>query len=271
MPTYTKPLTIRWGIPFTALWLAVTSDAAGSNVLRERTAVGTTDARGDLSIEVAGWDTAWRGFLRIDDGSNTLTLAFEPGVESLNTDSAGTGARVVTVTVNDGSNAIEGARVRLTSGATTHVQSTNASGQAIFAVNDATWMVAIALEGYTFTPTTLEVDGDKTPTYSLTPVVVTPPSAEGKTVGLAIAYDSEGNPAAGITVYAQLHQPPGAGIYNCNRFETISGANGMTAIEMIKGGEYNVWVDGGPKVAVKAPTDADTFQISKPILGAKSP
>lgn len=81
---------------------------------------------------------------------------------------SGTGARTVTVTVNDGTNPVESATVRLTKGAESFIASTNASGVATFNVDDGTWTVAITASGYSFAGATLVVDGAETPTYSLT-------------------------------------------------------------------------------------------------------
>lgn len=88
----------------------------------------------------------------------------------------GSGARTVTVTVNDGSNLLESASIRFTKGAATYVQQTNSSGQATFNLDDGTYTVAISLIGYTYSGTTLVVDGDETETYSMTALTITEPS-----------------------------------------------------------------------------------------------
>ena len=81
---------------------------------------------------------------------------------------AGTGARTVTITVNDGTTALQGANVRVTLNLETYVQATNASGQCTFNLDDGTWTVGITLVNYTYSGTTLVVNGNETATYSMT-------------------------------------------------------------------------------------------------------
>jgi hypothetical protein len=112
--------------------------------------------------------------------------------------SGGTGARTVTITVDDGTTALEGAKVRLTKGAESYMVPTNVDGQAVFNIDDGTWAVAITLSGYVYAGTTLVVDGDATETYSLVLVVITPPVDPDLTV-VRIHYDD------GVTKF-QLQQ-----------------------------------------------------------------
>ncbi len=90
-------------------------------------------------------------------------------------DSTGTGARTVTITVNDGTTALQNAKVRMTEGSNTYTATTNASGVATFNLDDASYTVAITKSGYSYSGTTLVVDGDETVTYSMTAVTITPP------------------------------------------------------------------------------------------------
>ena len=60
---------------------------------------------------------------------------------------AGTGARLVTITVNDGTTVLQNAVVRLTEGGNTYRALTNVSGVATFNVDDATYAVAISQVG----------------------------------------------------------------------------------------------------------------------------
>lgn len=87
----------------------------------------------------------------------------------------GSGARTITITVNDGTTVLQNARVRLTEGVNTYTGLTNASGVVVFNVDDATYTVGITKSGYTYAGTTLIVDGTETRTYSMTLVSVTPP------------------------------------------------------------------------------------------------
>lgn len=88
----------------------------------------------------------------------------------------GTGARTVTVTVNDGATVLQNAKVRMTEGANTFTALTNVSGVAVFNLDDATYTVSITKSGYSYAGTTLVVNGTETATYSMTAISVTPPA-----------------------------------------------------------------------------------------------
>jgi len=95
-------------------------------------------------------------------------------VGSFTLGSGGSGANTVTSTIDDGSNPLESASVRYSKGAESYVQQTNASGQCTHSLDNGTWTVAITLAGYAFTQTTLVVDGNKTPTHSMSLLTITP-------------------------------------------------------------------------------------------------
>lgn len=83
MATYSRPISIDWGVPEVELYLTVQADAAGSTILRARASIGTTDATGKLLADVSGWDTDWRGIAIVDDGDGkSVASAFEPTVST---------------------------------------------------------------------------------------------------------------------------------------------------------------------------------------------
>jgi len=129
----------------------------------------------------------------LEDTGTTLPAA----ISAINM-GAGSGARTVTVTVNDGSNPLQGATVRLTEGVNTYTASTNASGQATFNVDDATYTVAITKDGYTYAGTSLVITADATPTYSMTAVAITA-APSGYTTGYLYSYDADGDVEASIS------------------------------------------------------------------------
>lgn len=90
---------------------------------------------------------------------------------------AGTGARTVTITVNDGTTVLENCIVRLTEGANTFTVLTNSSGVAVFNLDDATYTVGITKPGYTYSGTSLVVNGTETATYSMTAISISNPTA----------------------------------------------------------------------------------------------
>jgi hypothetical protein len=106
--------------------------------------------------------------------------------------STGSGARTVTITVNDGTTVLQNAKVRLTEGASTYNGTTNASGVIVFNVDDATYTVGITKSGYTYAGTSLVVDGTETRTYSMTVVSVTPPDDPALCAVTMHVYDQYG-------------------------------------------------------------------------------
>ena len=89
---------------------------------------------------------------------------------------SGTGARTITVTIDDGTDPLENAIVRMTEGVNTYTALSDVTGVATFNLDDATYVVAITKSGYSYAGTTLLVDGDETETYSLTQVATSPPA-----------------------------------------------------------------------------------------------
>lgn len=123
------------------------------------------------------------------DGDTLETLSDQ--IDGLST-STGSGARTVTITVNDGAAVLQNAKVRLTEGVNTYTGSTNASGVIVFNVDDATYTVGITKSGYTYAGTTLIVDGTETRTYSMTVVSVTPPDDPALCAVTMHVYDQYG-------------------------------------------------------------------------------
>ncbi len=184
--------------------------------------------------------------------------------------STGTGARTVAVTVNDGAAVLENAVVRFTEGANTYNGQTDASGEISFSLDDATYAVAISKVGYTFTPTTLVVDGNKTPTYSMTAVTISAPPNASTTTGVMTVYDEEGSVEAGVTITVQVIVGPGtAGIgYDSTEWAETSSALGVVEFAgIILGARYKIW-RGTSKADVEtftAPTTGDSFDLAEVI------
>jgi hypothetical protein len=106
--------------------------------------------------------------------AGTFGKYLDAAISGLST-GTGSGARTVTITVNDGTTVLQNARVRLTEGANTYTGLTNVSGVVTFNLDDATYTVGITKSGYSYAGTTLVVDGTETRTYSMTLISVTPP------------------------------------------------------------------------------------------------
>ncbi len=153
-----------------------------------------------------------------------------------------TGARTITVTVDDGTDPLEGATVRLTKGGESHVRTSDASGQCVFNINDGSWTVAITLSGYTFAGDTLVVTGDATPTYSMSVSLITSPDPNQVT-GHYTCYDESGSLESGVTVTLTLiraSSTAGLACDNTPRTVTSGGAGIATFPGLFKGATYRV-------------------------------
>lgn len=157
--------------------------------------------------------------------------------------SAGTGARLVTITVNDGTTVLQNAVVRLTEGGNTYRALTNVSGVATFNVDDATYAVAISKVGYSYAGTSIVVNGVETATYSMTAINVTPGSGD-LTTGYLTCLDELGAAEADVSVRCQVVQIPSSGTgfaYDSTVQVETSAANGLVEFPMVKGCRYLIW------------------------------
>lgn len=155
---------------------------------------------------------------------------------------SGTGARTVTITVNDGTTALQNARVRLTEGANTFTAQTNASGVATFNVDDATYTVAITKAGYSYSGTTLAVSASTSVTYSMTAITITPSTGD-QTTGYLTTLDETGQAEANVSIYVSLSDVPddyGLALDEATR-TVVSDEDGLVEITgMVKGATYNL-------------------------------
>lgn len=123
----------------------------------------------------------------------------------LNIPGTATGANTVTLTIQNGTSPIQGAKVRLTNGAQSYLGTTDANGVVTFNLDSLTWTVAITASGYTFSGASLIVSADTTRTYSMTLLSITP-SNPGYTTGYATCYDETGVAEASVVVTATIVQ-----------------------------------------------------------------
>ena len=182
----------------------------------------------------------------------------------------GTGARTVTITVNDGASVLQNAIVRLSQGVENYVGKTNSSGVIVFAVDDATWDVAITKSGYRFTPTTLVVDGTETRTYSMTARAFTPSEAD-KVTGYWTVLGEDGEPKEGVvvTVRAIKAKSGSVGLIHVKtaRTETTDSEGIAEFANMLPGWSYSVSLDGETIATVAIASDAtDEVELGSCIL-----
>lgn len=182
----------------------------------------------------------------------------------------GTGARTVTITVNDGVTVLQNAIVRLSQGVENYVGKTNSSGVIVFAVDDATWDVAITKAGYRFTPTTLVVDGAETRTYSMTARAFTPSDAD-KVTGYWTVLGENGEAKEGVvvTVRAIKAKSGSVGLIHVKtaRTETTDSEGIAEFANMLPGWSYSVSLDGETIATVAIASDAtDEVELGSCIL-----
>ena len=157
--------------------------------------------------------------------------------------STGSGANSVTITVNDGiiPTVLENAKVRMTKGAETYLGETNASGVIAFSLDNGTWTVQITLPLYTFTSTTIVVDGVETQTYSMTAESI-PASNPGQVTGFLHTYDENGAVEASVVISLRTMSSPGEGLALDAAIRTAtSDANGLaTFVNLFVGTTYEI-------------------------------
>ncbi len=152
------------------------------------------------------------------DGSPDVWLPINPRGDSENLDakissiigSAGTGAYAITVTVSDGSNPLQNARVTVREGVNQYTASTNVSGVASFSLDAATYTISISKPGYSFTPTTILVTGAANFNKVMTAIVIPVPGNPTLCNVYGTFIDLEGNPLEGIEIkFTLLLNPVG--------------------------------------------------------------
>lgn len=227
---------------------AENADATLDEMLADHTSTGSFGWVVGLFFQLIENVTGWR--------FTTKALEQAPGGST-----TGSGARTVTVTVNDGSTALQNARVRMTEGTNTYSALTNASGVATFNLDDATYTVAITKAGYSYAGTTLVVDGNETVTYSMSATSITP-SNPNLVTGYYTCYSELGVVESGVTVTLQVDRVPsetGLALDSAVRTAT-SDSNGLAQFtNLVPGAWYKVRRGEG---------NYYTFQISSSATGS---
>jgi len=174
------------------------------------------------------------------DNSDSLTSRI---VDNIGVSDPG-GARLVTVTVTDGTDPLENAVVRLTEGANNYALVTDASGEAIINLDDATYSVAITKAGYSFAGASLVINGPATPTYPMGSITVTLPSDPNQSTGTIRCYNEQGVAEPGVNVSVQVQKGPGtAGLsYDSALWTEASDMNGDASfVGLVQGAVYRAY------------------------------
>lgn len=231
-------------------------DATLGASLVDYTSTGTVGAFFNALFSMIQNVTGWR--------FTTKALEQAPGGSA-----SGSGARTVTVTVNDGTTALQNARVRMTEGANTYTALTNASGVCTFNLDDATYTVAITKAGYSYAGTTLVVDGTEAVTYSMSSVTITP-SNPSLVTGYYTCYSELGVVESGVTITLEVHKVPtetGLALDSAVRTAT-SDSNGLAQFtNLVPGTTYKVKRGEGSYYTVKIADNATGSVELNSIIG----
>lgn len=182
---------------------------------------------------------------------------------------SGSGPRTVTITVNDGTDVLENAAIRLTNGADSYTADTNASGVATFNVAEATWTVAISKSGYTFAGASLPVSADTSHTYSMTQTVITPAADPTLCNCYINTYDTHGASANGVIEFRLKDGDATAGRSFPRGISSVAAVNGLLQTNLPRGFDAQArrvtTNNTGPWVDLTVP-DAATYELPE-ILG----
>lgn len=158
--------------------------------------------------------------------------------------STGAGAYTLTVTVNDGTTALQNATVRLSEGANAFAGLTNASGVVAFSLDAATYDVAITKDGYSFNPTTKVVAGSGSQTYSMTAVVITPSADPGKCVATMTCFNNLTNDDSTARVWLQQTSVPAGDdghVFDAKKIMLTPNSDGEITVTLWRGAGYKIW------------------------------
>jgi len=182
----------------------------------------------------------------------------------------GTGARTVTITVNDGTTVLQNARVRVVEGVNTYTGLTNASGVVVFNLDDATYTVSITKSGYTYSGTTLIVDGTETRTYSMTVVSVTPPDDAALSAVEVICLNSVGAAESGVAIDFRIADIPSGDVnraYRGLKHTETSDGDGIARFELVRGATYE-WKRGTADEWARIVVDNDSATSVTSVIGS---
>ena len=238
-----------------------------------------------LSLYVTGGagdtDTDWSGV--VADDAVTIISDSEFGNEAIRDaigqlSISGTGARVITVVVadeDDEEQVIPGARVRFSTPTVTRLATTNSSGVAVFGLDDAEdWQLSVTAVGYDYTPTPHNIGANQTISVPMTMTAITPADNPAFCIGTITTFDSAGNLAPNTEIKSRLvatktdGEPEPGRSFPTNWLDNISNSSAIAAIQMIRGGRYEVQRGSGESVTVDVPEDQDVFNIDEVLGGA---
>lgn len=170
-----------------------------------------------------------------------------------------TGPHTITITVTDGTDPLEGARVSMTKGADTESKLTSVAGVAVFTVETGTWTRRVKLTGYSGVTADIVVTATAAATVALTPIGITPSVDPATTTGYQTMFDAAQVEEPGAILTVQLLRGPtgtGAGYDTGVRYLTAD-MNGLVQVPgMVKGGVYLIYRGKKTLTEYLVPSDA---------------
>lgn len=232
--------------------MTLTVEVTHPSTLTVEETVTLTEASGVYSGSVTGTSSGQKIFVMKASGSTfgsrirtiedtTATFIILSELETYASD--GRGAYPVTITIDDGTDPVEGAFVQVFGTGIYGSGTTNASGIAKLALNDGDYDVTVAKVGFPSAYESLTVSGATSDTYSLTatPITESPP---GTGTGWMYVYDETMEVEEGVPISIQMSAGPGddgRGLDQKIRTET-SDEDGLVEFPgMLHGATYRVW------------------------------
>ena len=251
--------TLFSGITSMAQWLGLIATSK----------VGNTTARTELNATGAGSGT----FNETQHSTQAIRargdVAWITGSGGGGGDCDGSGAYLISITVDDGTDPIQNADVRFTMGVESYVQRTDVNGQISFNLNDGTWDVTITRAGYSFTPTQLVVDGPETETYSMTAVVIVPAVDPDTTTGYMVVRDNTLTPQSGVVVEIRMIEeaPEYGNLFDKTWIADTSDVDGLVSWLLVKEATYEMRINGELVcMTFEVPSDAEsTWEITNTV------
>lgn len=154
----------------------------------------------------------------------------------------GGGANVVTITVDDGADPLENAIVRLAEGVNSYSTTTDASGDAVFSLDDATYTLTITKGGYSFTPTTQVVSGTTSETKSMAQIVAPTPSSPELCVVTGTFTEPDGTALVSADIVFRLvaarNITTGGVLVQETEWTVTTDANGEISTELVRTDQF---------------------------------
>jgi len=226
----------------------------------------TTNTPTEASSGLGYYELVVTAAENIGEAMLVLGSSSTPGIELMEArwnNSASAGGRTVTVTVTDtDTDPIQNASVRLGSGSEQQVILTDVNGVAEFGMSDGTHVLAVSKAGYSFTPTTVVVDGDESVDVEMDIVSITPASDPAQSNAYATTRDGKGNVQATQTIDFWLKKPPsGSGqSYNYGKFSATSDVNGLLQVALIRLATYAARRGNGKEI-IFVVDDTSTYAL----------